>query len=108
MGHTWTASNSLVNRATWGLTRASFSDGGDSNENLINFRFIFSPLAFSRTLSRTTPVHNFVDDVSWIKGNHTFGFGGNVRLIKNNRTAFGGSYDEAVLNLRTMTSPAIP
>ncbi len=98
VGHTWTISNSLVNRATWGLTRASFSDGGDSNENLVNFRFIFSPLAFTRTLSRTTPVHNFVDDVSWIKGNHTFGFGGNVRLIKNNRTAFGGSFDEAVLN----------
>lgn len=98
VGHTWTVSNSVVNRATWGLTRASFSDGGDSNENLVNFRFIFAPLAFSRTLSRTTPVHNFVDDVSWIKGNHTFGFGGNVRLIKNNRTAFGGSFDEAVLN----------
>ncbi|MDQ3474036.1 MAG: carboxypeptidase-like regulatory domain-containing protein [Acidobacteriota bacterium] len=98
VGHTWTVSNNIVNRATWGLTRASFSDGGDSNENLVNFRFIFAPLAFSRTLSRTTPVHNFVDDVSWIKGNHTFGFGGNVRLIKNNRTAFGGSYDEAVLN----------
>ncbi len=98
VGHTWTVSNSIVNRATWGLTRASFSDGGDSNENLVNFRFIFAPLAFSRTLSRTTPVHNFVDDVSWIKGNHTFGFGGNVRLIKNNRTAFGGSFDEAVLN----------
>ena len=98
VGHTWSISNSLVNRATWGLTRASFSDGGDSNENLVNFRFIFSPLEFTRTLSRTTPVHNFVDDISWIKGNHTFGFGGNVRLIKNNRTAFGGSFDEAVLN----------
>lgn len=98
VGHTWTISNSLVNRATYGLTRASFSDAGDSTENLVNFRFIFSPLAFSRTLSRTTPVHNIVDDVSWIKGNHTFGFGGNVRFIKNNRTSFGGSFDEAVVN----------
>jgi hypothetical protein len=98
VGHTWTISNSLINRATYGLTRASFSDGGDSGENLVNFRFIFQPLAFSRTLSRTTPVHNFVDDVSWIKGNHTFGFGGNVRLIKNNRVSFAGSFDEAVIN----------
>ena len=98
VGHTWTISNSLVNRATYGLTRASFSDGGDSNENSINFRFIFQPLAFSRTLSRTTPVHNFVDDVSWIKGNHTFGFGTNIRLITNNRTSFGGSFDEAFVN----------
>lgn len=98
VGHTWTASNNFVNRFTYGLTRASFTSGGDSTENSVNFRFIFQPLTFSRTLSRTTPVHNFVDDVSWIRGNHTWGFGGNVRLIKNNRTTFANSFDEAVVN----------
>lgn len=98
VGHTWTASNNFVNRFTGGLSRASFTDGGDSTENSINFRFIYQPLAFSRTLSRTTPVYNFVDDVSWIRGNHTWGFGGNVRIIRNNRTTFAGSFDEAVIN----------
>jgi hypothetical protein len=97
-GHSWTISNSLVNRFTYGFTRASFSQGGDSNENRYSFRFIFSPTNFARALKRTTPVHNFVDDVSWIKGNHTFGFGGNVRFIRNNRTSFGASFDEAVAN----------
>lgn len=72
-GHTWTASNSLVNRFTYGFTRASFTDQGDSNENRVGFRFIFEPSGFNRTLEKTTPVHNFVDDVSLIKGNHTFG-----------------------------------
>jgi hypothetical protein len=98
VGHTWTATNSLVNRATYGFTRSSFTQGGDSDGNRYNFRFIFSPNAFARGLSRTTPVHNFVDDVSWIKGNHTISFGGNVRLIRNNRTSFGASYDDAVIN----------
>jgi hypothetical protein len=98
MGHTWTASSNFVNRFTYGMTRASFTNGGDSTENSVSFRFIFQPLAFSRTLSRTTPVHNFVDDVSWIRGNHTLGFGGNVRLIKNNRTTFANSFDDAVVN----------
>jgi hypothetical protein len=98
IGHTWTASSNVVNRFTYGLTRTSFTNGGDSTENSVNFRFIFQPLAFSRTLSRTTPVHNFVDDVSWIKGNHSLGFGGNVRLIKNSRTSFANSFDEAVVN----------
>lgn len=97
-GHTWTASNNFVNRFTYGMTRASFSDGGDSTQNSVNFRFIFQPLAFTRTLSRTTPVHNFVDDISWIKGNHTLGFGGNVRLITNNRNSFANSFDTAVVN----------
>ncbi|MCM3903434.1 MAG: carboxypeptidase-like regulatory domain-containing protein [Pyrinomonadaceae bacterium] len=70
VGHTWAASNAVVNRFNYGLTRASFTQGGDSNENRVNFRFIFSPQGFARTLNRTTPVHNFVDDLSWIRGNH--------------------------------------
>ena len=98
LGHVWTINNSLVNRFNYGLTRASFTQNGDSTENRVNFRFIFSPAAFARTLSRTTPVHNFVDDISWVRGNHTFGFGGNVRLIRNNRNSLGASFDEAIIN----------
>ena len=98
VGHIWTATNSIVNRFNYGLTRASFTQNGDSNENRVNFRFIFSPAAYQRTLRRTTPVHNFVDDVSWVKGNHTFGFGANVRLIRNNRNSLGASFDEAIIN----------
>jgi hypothetical protein len=97
-GHVWTISPSLVNRFNYGLTRAAFTQGGESNENRVNFRFIFSPSGFRRTLSRTTPVHNFVDDVSWVRSNHTFGFGGNVRLITNNRNSLGASFDEAIIN----------
>ncbi|HEU4797151.1 MAG TPA: hypothetical protein VFT02_16070, partial [Pyrinomonadaceae bacterium] len=98
VGHIWTVSNNVVNRFNYGLTRASFTQNGDSTENRVNFRFIFSPTAFARTLARTTPVHNFVDDVSWVRGNHTFGFGGNVRLITNNRISQGASFDEAIIN----------
>ena len=98
VGHTWTVNNSTVNRFSYGLTRASFTENGDSNENAVNFRFIFSPNSFHRTLSRTTPVHNFVDDVSWVRANHTYGFGGNVRLIRNNRNSLGASFDEAFIN----------
>jgi hypothetical protein len=98
VGHVWTISPTLVNRFNYGLTRASFTQNGDSTENRVNFRFIFSPAAFQRTLQRTTPVHNFVDDISWVRGTHTFGFGGNVRLITNNRVSFGPSFDEAIIN----------
>ncbi len=98
VGHVWTLSPSLVNRFNYGLTRASFTQGGESNENRINFRFIFSPSGFRRELARTTPVHNFVDDVSWVRGNHTLGIGGNVRLITNNRVSTGASFDEAIIN----------
>jgi hypothetical protein len=97
-GHTWTVSNTIVNRFTYGLTRASFTDGGDSTSNLVTFRFIFRPSGFIRTLRRSTPVHNFVEDLSWIKGNHTIQFGGNARLITNNRESFGAAFDSAITN----------
>jgi len=98
IGHTWTISNSLVNRFNYGFTRASFTQNGDSNDNQVNFRFIFSPNAFARSLRRTTPVHNFVDDISWVRGNHTIGLGGNVRLITNNRNSQAPSFDTAIIN----------
>ena len=98
VGHIWTVSNAIVNRFNYGLTRSSFTQNGDSEENRISFRFIFSPNSFQRTLRRTTPVHNFVDDISWVRGNHSFGFGANVRFIRNNRNSLGASFDQAVIN----------
>jgi hypothetical protein len=98
VGHTWSISNTLVNRFTYGLTREAFPSGGDSKENSIRFRFVFSPRNFTRELSRTTPVHNFTDDVSWVKGAHTLQFGTNVRLISNHRVTFANSFDDAIAN----------
>ncbi|HZB45073.1 MAG TPA: TonB-dependent receptor, partial [Pyrinomonadaceae bacterium] len=98
VGHSWTASNNFVNRATYGLTRLAFTQGGDSTDPSLSFRFIFTPLLYSRALTRITPVHNFVDDVSWIRGNHNLQFGGNVRLIKNTRISFANSFDSLTTN----------
>ncbi len=97
-GHNWTISNTLVNSFRYGITRESFSDQGDSSANSISFRDVFSPLAYSRTINRTTPVHNFTDDMSWIRGNHSFQFGGNIRVIRNRRTSFAKSFDFARAN----------
>jgi Carboxypeptidase regulatory-like domain len=91
-GHIWTLSNTLVNKFSYGLTRAAFSRTGDSSENELVFRFIFDPTPV-RTLSRVTPVHNLVDDLSWVRGNHNLQFGANVRLIENRRDSFANSYD---------------
>jgi len=96
--HTWTLSNSLLNTFRYGLTRQAFSIQGDSSDPSISFRDVFSPRAFNRTLSRTTPVHNLTDDFSWTKSDHTFQFGGNIRLIRNGRTSYANAWDVASLN----------
>jgi hypothetical protein len=96
--HNWTIGQNWVNSFRYGLTRQGFSQQGDSSQNNINFRSVFAPANFYRTTSRTTPVHNIVDDVAWIKANHTIKFGTNVRLVKNNRTGFSNAFDTATTN----------
>jgi hypothetical protein len=98
VNHSWAISNSLVNTFTYGVTREAFTNGGDSDQSSIVFRFIFQPVNFTRGQSRTTPVHNFIDDLSWTKGNHAMQYGGNFRLISNSRTTFGTSFDNATFN----------
>lgn len=98
IGEAWTITNNLVNSFRYGLTRQAFTQGGDSQANLINFRFIYQPLAYTRTLSRVVPVHNITDDLSWSKGSHGLQFGANLRFISNARTSFGNSFDTAVIN----------
>ncbi|MEZ5307301.1 MAG: TonB-dependent receptor [Pyrinomonadaceae bacterium] len=98
VGHNWTISDNKINNFRFGLTRQAFSSQGDSADNAISFRFVYSPLLFSRTLSRVTPVYNITDDFTWIKENHTVQIGGNVRLIRNQRNDFSRAYDSAVTN----------
>ena len=97
-GHTWTLTNNIINTFRYGFTREAFSDQGDSAENSISFRFVFAPRLFSRTVDRVTPVHNITDDVSWVKGNHSLGFGTNIRLIDNRRRSLNGAFDSAITN----------
>lgn len=98
VGHVWNLRNTVVNNLRAGLTRQAFTQGGDSNENSVNFRFVYQPFLYQRALSRTTPVWNITDDISWIKNTHTIQFGTNLRFIRNSRETFANSFDGAVVN----------
>lgn len=98
VGHTWTLTNSLVNNARVGLTRAGVTQQGDSTDNSIGFRDVYVPFTYARGLQRTTPVWNLTDDLSWVKGSHTIQFGTNMRFIRNDRTSFANSFDAALVN----------
>jgi hypothetical protein len=114
LGHLWTLSSNKINNFRYGLTRQAYTRGGDANENATTFRFVFSPLLYNYSLSRITPVHNFTDDFTWIKGSHTLQFGGNVRIIRNQRSDSSPAFDNAVINPsyyegsgRTLVTPLI-
>jgi hypothetical protein len=97
LGHSWTVSNRMVNRFTYGLTRAAFTRQGDQTWQQRSVSFHLQP-AIDDGLTRVTPVHNLVDDVTYVKGNHTLQFGGNVRLIKNKRESFANAFDTLTTN----------
>jgi hypothetical protein len=98
IGHTWTISPTKTNNFRYGLTRLALSNLGDTPGNDIFFRFVFIPTTESYTLDRINPVHNFVDDFSWIKGNHNIQFGVNFRSVSNLRTDYGAAFDTALTN----------
>ena len=97
-GHTWILGSRWVNSFRYGLTRQAFTLGGDSTGNDIGFRFVYFPNDETHPVSRVTPVHNFTDDVSWTKGNHTIQFGVNFRKISNSRVSFANAFDNAITN----------
>ena len=96
--HNWTIGTNWVNSFRYGLTRQAFSQQGDSNTNAILFRDVFSPVNYNRATTRTNPVHNIVDDVAWIHGNHTLKFGANFRFVTNNKQGYTNAYDSASTN----------
>ncbi len=102
--HTWLVSSNLTNRFSYGMTRIAFSNQGDSNDPAISFRYIYQPSFFGRSFNRTNPTTNITDDLTWIKGNHTWQFGTNIRLIKNTRTSFARAFDNGITNPSAMAS----
>jgi hypothetical protein len=59
------------------------------------------------------PVHNFVDDLSWIKGKHTLQFGGNFGFLRNPTSNNSGSFSSASdnpswLDLASMANTGAP
>jgi len=105
VGYTATLRPTLLNNFRWGYIRQSIGNPGNTNTPIIEFRGLNddslpnnSTLAFVYSRSYVTPVHNFVDDISWTKGTHTIQFGTNVRFIRNPRTSFLNSFPFGVTN----------
>lgn len=107
VGYTWVITPQLVNNFRWGLTRQGGSNAGISNQTQVNLEEIDSPVSFSRSGSFHIPVNNFVDDVSWTKGNHNLSFGTNIRLIDDWRSSTYNSFPSASINIGWMQPSGI-
>jgi len=106
VGYTGSLRPNLLNNFRYGYTRQSIGVlGNNDTDPFVYFRGLNdnstpanSSLAITRSFDYQTPVHNIVDDVSWIRGKHTWQFGTNIRFIRNPRTSLLSSFSRAVTN----------
>jgi hypothetical protein len=105
VGYTGVLSPALVNNFRWGFTRQSFGQFGNSEDPQILFRGLNdnstsnnSSLAVVRTRTFQVPVHNITDDVSWLRGKHTWQFGTNIAFMRNPQSSQLSSFSDANAN----------
>lgn len=92
VGLTSLVSSSITNVVRYGLTRQSTETAGASSSASFGFRGLDSLGTDTYSSSKIVPVHNITDDVTWTKGNHTVGFGANLRFIRFHTLSFDNSF----------------
>jgi hypothetical protein len=89
--YTGVLSTNVINTANFGLTDIRMKRTGTLGSTL-NLDQIDVPIDLTRPFERSAPTYNFINDLTWNKGAHTITMGGNLRLVRNNRTSFANAY----------------
>ncbi|MHB1839120.1 MAG: carboxypeptidase-like regulatory domain-containing protein [Acidobacteriaceae bacterium] len=104
-GDTWEITNNLVNDFRYGYVREGYSQAGTGCGAYVQFfRTLAKPTAETCTTIVQVPVQNFIDNVSWIHGNHSISFGGDLRLITNYSDSDATSYGFADGNIQWLNT----
>ncbi len=97
-GDTWAISPSIVNDVRYGYVRQGYSNRGVGSGDYVDFRFLSTTTAETRTSIVSTPVNNIVDNFSWTKGKHNIQVGVNWRLIHQNFATDANSFNSGSTN----------
>lgn len=102
VGYTGLFGPHWVNNVRYGLTHQSLGSPGNTNEPFITVRGLDQGINYSSSF--TSPVHNLVDTVSWLKGSHNFQFGANMLFIRRNSSSVVNSFSNAYTNSDWLSS----
>jgi len=106
-GHLWTIRQNLINNFRYGYIRQGLNVAGAGTASYSDFAGLSPLTAENRSTFLNVPVHNFLDDVNWIKGKHTLQFGVNWRIIHNNTASNAVSFDSATSGAGNISQAAI-
>jgi len=107
VGYTALLRNNLINNFRYGFIRQGTGAVGLKDQHFVHFRGLDNIQGFDTSLNTHVPVHNFVDDVNWTRGNHNLQFGGNYRRIDNVRSSDSTSFFTATTNVSWLDNAAI-
>jgi hypothetical protein len=85
IGYTAILGTNLINSFRYAFTRIGTGVAGIGTQPRVTFRGLDDPVGFHRSSFASVPMNNLIDDVTLTKGKHTLQFGGNLRIINNNR-----------------------
>jgi hypothetical protein len=106
-GYAATLGPRLFNNFRYGYIRQGTGALGLQSRSYIQFGDLDSLFAFTPTDSANVPVHNFVDDITWVKGNHTLQFGSNLRIITDNRISNDNSFSSVIAYFLWVAQPGL-
>ena len=89
----------LINDFHWGFIRQGQQYGGTSVYPGVFLNGIDSLVPFTRPTTAFVPVNQFSDSLSWTRGNHTFQFGTDLFLIRNNHISYDNSFSDVQTNV---------
>ncbi len=97
-GDTWSIGQNMVNDIRYGYIRQGYGNTGVGSGDYVDFRFLSTPTAETRTTVVSVPVNNIIDNFSLTKGKHSMQFGVNWRRVDQNRTSNAASFSGASTN----------
>jgi hypothetical protein len=107
VGYTALLRSNLINNFRYGYIRQGLDTIGTETQQFVNFRGMDDLTGESPTTRSIVPVHNFVDDITWTKGNHSLQFGTNIRIVNDGRAGNIDSFNFGQTNVSWLDAAGI-
>ncbi|MGA9545294.1 MAG: TonB-dependent receptor [Candidatus Sulfotelmatobacter sp.] len=98
VGLTSLISTRLINNFHWGFIRQGVKNAGTSQYPWVGLTGLDDLVPFTRSVTHFVPSNQFTDSLNWTRKNHTFEFGGDFFLIRNNSSSYADSFSDVQTN----------
>ncbi len=88
----------LINDFRWGYIRQGGQNAGASKDPAVLLDGLDSISPFTRSTIFFVPVNQFTETLNWTHKNHTFEFGTDLFIIRNNHISYANSFSDVRTN----------